>query len=232
MTAEEFDKQVQERAALSREANSGKKEDPTPSTDGDDKKEEDKKEGDDENVPFHKHPRFQEMAKQNREFKARLAEIDREKVIAVKEVKEERKIDPNMPFDEAMKQIKADAVKEALEAMKAEQNSVNSQTSYFEELINDGFDYLRDSGFKVSAKDEDAIAEIALDYKIKIEQPEDLEKAYKIFDMARKTEGAGKAKEDSTTKTTRETKGDKPNINYSQTSWSDLGNKIGAKLGL
>lgn len=55
----------------------------------------------------------------------------------MKEAKKDFKLDPNMPFDEAIKQIKAEAVQEAIEAMKAEQNESNSKTSYYENLINE-----------------------------------------------------------------------------------------------
>jgi hypothetical protein len=222
ITAEQAEKMLEEKAALSRDA--GK-------VDNDQSNEENKDEGgDDDNVPFHKHPRFQQLAKENREFKAKLAEIDRNKAQEMKEAKKEFKLDPNTPFDEAMKQIKAEAVREAIEAMKEEQNQANSQTSYYENLINEGFDYLRDNGHKISQKDEDAIAEIALEYKINIEQPEDLERAFKIYDLSRKSSGAGKAQEDSTITKNRNAPAKGPDINYSQTSWSNLGNRIAERL--
>lgn len=135
ITAEEADKRLAEKAALSKDAGT---------VTHDDSKDTEKKDGDeggdkdeDETIPFHKHPRFQEMARQNREFKAKMAEIDREKAEKTKEAKKEFKLDPNMPFDEAIQQIKQDAVAEALEAFRAEQSKENSKISAAEALIND-----------------------------------------------------------------------------------------------
>jgi F0F1-type ATP synthase membrane subunit b/b' len=66
-----------------------------------------------------------------------LAHISKKQEEEIKEVKKDFKIDPNTPFDEAIKQIKAESVKEAIEALKAEQNKESSQASYYENLINE-----------------------------------------------------------------------------------------------
>lgn len=222
ITAEEVEKQLQEKAALSNKDWEG-----TSQSQADSWKKEDE---DLDNLPFHKHPRFQQLAKENREFKAKMAEIDREKAEKIKEAKKETKIDPNMPFDEAILKIKEEAKQEAIEAMREELNKENSQTSYYESLINDWFDLLRDNGHKITQADEDKISEIALKYNIRIEQPEDLEKAFEIFDMTRKTAGAGKAKEDSNVIANRNTQTSKDTINYSNTTWSNMWERIAAKL--
>lgn len=224
LTVEEVEKQLQEKSAIS----NNEWDDKNKSWEDEWKSENQ----DEENIPFHKHPRFQQLAKENREFKQKLADIEKNKANEIKEARQERKIDPDMPFDEAIKLIKQDAVQEALEALKAEQNKDKEQNSYYENLLSEWFDYLRDSGHKISSKDEDTISELALKYKIKIEQPEDLEKAFEIFDLTRKTAGTWKSKEDSTIITDRKSNDKWSWINYSTTSWSDIWNKIWAKLWL
>lgn len=229
ITAEEAEQKLQEKAALSTKKSEDK-------TDGEDAKKTEEDKTDEDNLPFHKHPRFLKLLEKSKVGDAaiaELAEIKKREAEQIKEAKKEFKLDPNMPFEEAIKLIKQEAAQEALELLKAESSQSNEKLSKAEELVNSGFDYLRDNGLKISSADEDAIAEIAVKNKINIESPEDMQIAYDIFDTNRKTAWTGKAKGDNTAIGNNRSPDEKKTaINYSQTSWSDFGNKIASKLWL
>lgn len=148
---------------------------------------------DDRTVPYH---RFQQVNARVKEWEQKYEALEKQ-IAEIKSAANPNSpdYDPNMDFEKAMKKVEERAANMALERLRSEQEAKTNAQRKYEALIEDGFDHLRDEGHKISKKEEEAISEIALEYGIRIEKPEDMAKAFKIFDLQRKTAGAGKSKD-------------------------------------
>ena len=193
---------------------------------------------DEDKLPFHEHPRFKKLIEERNILRERDEKRDSEILELKKQLSEVKKpssgIDPNMPFDEAIAKMKEDAINEAIARIEQKKTDESSQYSQYERLVDDWFDYLRDTWIKINSKDEDAIADIVLKYNLPITKPEDMKAAFEIYDMARKTAWSWKAREDGgqILWNQRSNWGNKDPINYSQTSWSNLASKVSERLWL
>jgi hypothetical protein len=109
---------------------------------------------------------------------------------ASKQDKEEYEKLVDLPAWEFAKAIEDRAYNRALESFKEIQNSKQNELDQASQLMDEWFDFLRDSWIKITSAIEKEISQIVLDYNLNLETPKDFEKAYNLYDKLTKTNGA------------------------------------------
>lgn len=80
-----------------------------------------------------------------------------------------------------------------MEELGNQNRASQSQVDAANRLLDEGFDHLRDIGHNVTESVESELSNVAIEYGINIDSPEDMEKVWKLYDKIRKTGGAGKS---------------------------------------
>jgi hypothetical protein len=134
----------------------------------------------------------------------------------------------NLSPAEFAKAIEEQAYKRALKSFEDIQNKNQSEIQMANQLLDEWFDYLRDSWHKITSSVEKELAEIALDYNINLEEPKDFEKIYKLYNTINKTKWTWNSSQAETIGTQQ-----KKNVGSAKIatngSWSDVVERIKAQ---
>ena len=194
----------------------------SPTTEG-----EPSKNQDEQTVPY---SRFKQVNQKLRDFEKKYDELERLVKNGNATANQERIYEElaELPVDQALRAIEDRAISKALERIKSDSQATQSEIEAANRLLDEGFDYLRDNGHKVTASVEKELSEIAIEYGINIDSPEDMAKVWKLYDTVRKTQGNGNSSRAATlgagTRKADTSKGIATNG-----SWSDVVERVKAK---
>ena len=160
-------------------------------------KKEDKKE--EKKIPLHRDERFKEVYAEKKKYREEAARYKKE----LEDLKRgqgnlNRKFAEyfsTMSPEEALEKMKEDLYNDAKLKLEQEKTEEQLKNEEADEFIYEAFGHLEEKyGVELNDKDQEEISKIIIKYKITVEDPEDFEKAYEIYDLQKKAGWTGKSK--------------------------------------
>ena len=179
-----------------------------------------------QNIPY---SRFKKEIDKRKDLERKIAELESKFTSnASKQDVEDYQNLINLPADKFAQALEERAYNKALKAFQEIERTKQSELDKASQLLDEWFDFLRDSWIKINSQTEKEISQLALDYNINLEKPEDVEKVYNLYSTLNKTQGAGNSSKAETL-----WNNNKKNVTNTKVStmwsWSDVTERIMAK---